>query len=109
MSLSRQTLSYRNCFIKQLSKADWSSGERSFGSCGHCAGGDRPKNAEKEFPHVTSMPRGCYEPWGVFRKPLLPNMKVSDCLRQFETGGLRRYTEDLPFEDVIVERAHPAT
>ena len=70
-------------------------------------GGDRPKNAEKEFPHVTSMPRGCYEPWGVFRKPLLPNMKVSDCLREFETGGLRRYTEDLPFEDVIVSERTP--
>ncbi|MBU4273485.1 MAG: site-specific DNA-methyltransferase [Planctomycetes bacterium] len=70
-------------------------------------GGDRPKNAEKEFPHVTSMSRGCYEPWGIFRKPLLPNMKVSDCLREFETGGLRRYTEDLPFEDVIVSERTP--
>lgn len=70
-------------------------------------GGDRPKNAEREFPHVTSMPRGCYEPWGVFRKPLLPKMKVSDCLRHFETGGLRRYTEDLPFEDVIVSERTP--
>ena len=27
-------------------------------------GGDRPKNAENEFPDVSSMPRGCYEPWG---------------------------------------------
>ena len=70
-------------------------------------GGDRPKNAEREFPHVTSMPRGCYEPWGIFRKPLLPKMKVSDCLREFETGGLRRYTEDLPFEDVIASERTP--
>lgn len=70
-------------------------------------GGDRPKNAEKEFPHVTSMPRGCYEPWGVFRKPLLPTMRVSDCLREFETGGLRRYLEDLPFEDVIASERTP--
>jgi site-specific DNA-methyltransferase (adenine-specific) len=70
-------------------------------------GGDRPKNAEKEFPQVTSMPRGCYEPWGVFRKPMLPGMKVSDCLREFQTGGLRRYTEDLPFEDVIVSERTP--
>src|SRR5713101_4723517 len=30
-------------------------------------GGDRPKNAEKQFPNVCSMPRGCYEPWGIFR------------------------------------------
>ena len=35
-------------------------------------GGDRPKNAESEFPGVSSMPKGCYEPWGVFRKPLPP-------------------------------------
>ena len=70
-------------------------------------GGDRPKNAEEGIPHVTSMPRGCYEPWGVFRKPMLPNMKVSDCLRKIETGGLRRYTEDLPFEDVIVSERTP--
>ncbi|HZL35099.1 MAG TPA: hypothetical protein VFC78_07305 [Tepidisphaeraceae bacterium] len=33
-------------------------------------GGDRPKNAEEEFPGVCSMPRGCYEPWGLFRKPM---------------------------------------
>lgn len=33
-------------------------------------GGDRPKNAEEEFPGVSSMPRGCYEPWGLPRKPL---------------------------------------
>ena len=53
-------------------------------------GGDRPKNAEEEFPGVSSMPRGCYEPWGLFRKPL-GDLKVSDCLRQYQTGGLRRY------------------
>ena len=64
-------------------------------------GGDRPKNAEKEFPGVSSLPRGCYEPWGIFRKPLLPRMKVSDCLREYQTGGLRRYPDDLPFEDVF--------
>jgi hypothetical protein len=29
-----------------------------------------PKNAEAEFPEVSSMPKGCYEPWGLFRKPL---------------------------------------
>ena len=42
-------------------------------------GGDRPKNAEDEFPGVSSMPRGCYEPWGLFRKPM-GDLKVSDCL-----------------------------
>lgn len=64
-------------------------------------GGDRPKNAEDEFPDVCSMPRSRYEPWGVFRKPLLNGMKVSDCLREFQTGGLRRKPDGNPFEDVI--------
>jgi site-specific DNA-methyltransferase (adenine-specific) len=70
-------------------------------------GGDRPKNAEAEFSGVTSMPRGCYEPWGIFRKPLPPKMKVSDCLRKYGTGGLRRYAEELPFEDVIPSERTP--
>ena len=34
-------------------------------------------------------------------------MKVSDCLREYQTGGLRRYAEDLPFEDVIVSERTP--
>jgi site-specific DNA-methyltransferase (adenine-specific) len=64
-------------------------------------GGDRPKNAEEEFPDVCSLPRGSYEPWGILRKPLPPGMKLSDCLRKFETGGLRRLPENLPFTDLI--------
>lgn len=64
-------------------------------------GGDRPKNAEQEFPDVCSMPRGCYEPWGILRKAIPAGMKVSDCLREFETGGLRRLPEGLPFADLI--------
>jgi site-specific DNA-methyltransferase (adenine-specific) len=64
-------------------------------------GGDRPKNAEQEFPDVCSLPRGGYEPWGILRKPMLPKMKVSDCLREFQTGGLRRSPDGLPFSDVI--------
>jgi site-specific DNA-methyltransferase (adenine-specific) len=70
-------------------------------------GGDRPKNAELEFPGVSSMPRGCYEPWGVFRKPLPRKMKVSECLREFQTGALRRYANGLPFEDVIRSERTP--
>ncbi len=70
-------------------------------------GGDRPKNAEEEFPHVSSLPRGCYEPWGILRKPLLPGMKVSDCLREFQTGGLRRTAGGTPFEDVISSERTP--
>lgn len=64
-------------------------------------GGDRPKNAESEFNDVCSMPRGCFEPWGVFRKSMPKGMKVSDCLKEFGTGGLRRKSDGNPFEDVI--------
>ena len=70
-------------------------------------GGDRPKNAEAEFPDVSSMAKGCYEPWGVFRKPLPARMTVSDCLRQFGTGGLRRAQDGRPFEDVIASGRTP--
>jgi site-specific DNA-methyltransferase (adenine-specific) len=70
-------------------------------------GGDRPKNAEEEFPEVSSLPRGCYEPWGILRKPLLPKMKVSDCLREFQTGGLRRTPDGKPFSDVILSGRTP--
>jgi len=68
-------------------------------------GGDRPKNAEEDFPGVSSMPKGCYEPWGLFRKPM-GDLKVSDCLRRFQTGGLRRYP-NRPFEDVIPSERTP--
>ncbi len=64
-------------------------------------GGDRPKNAEKDYPDVCTMPRGCYEPWGLFRKPIPKNMTVGDCLKTYQTGGLRRKKEGGPFEDVI--------
>ncbi|MCQ8105973.1 DNA methyltransferase [Methylomonas sp. SURF-1] len=71
-------------------------------------GGDRPKNAEDEFPDVVSLPRGCYEPWGLFRKPLPAKMTVGECLRQFETGGLRRLPDGNPFEDVIASERTPS-
>lgn len=70
-------------------------------------GGDRPKNAEDEFPDVCSMARSCYEPWGMFRRPMLNGMKVSDCLREFQTGGLRRKPDGNPFEDVIESERTP--
>lgn len=70
-------------------------------------GGDRPKNAETEFPGVSSLPKGCYEPWGLFRKPIPPRMKVSDCLREWQTGGLRRISDQRPFEDLIPSERTP--
>lgn len=63
-------------------------------------GGDRPKNAHNEFPGVTVMPRSCWEPWGVFRKPC--EGRVQDNLRKWKTGGFRRLSADAPFTDVIV-------
>jgi site-specific DNA-methyltransferase (adenine-specific) len=70
-------------------------------------GGDRPKNAEDEFPEVSSLPRSCYEPWGIFRKPLPRNMTVSHCLRKYGTGGLRRPNREQPFADVIPSERTP--
>jgi hypothetical protein len=34
-------------------------------------GGYKPKGAEAEFPDISVMPRSCFEPWGVFRKPFV--------------------------------------
>jgi site-specific DNA-methyltransferase (adenine-specific) len=70
-------------------------------------GGDRPKNAEDEYEGVCSLPRGCYEPWGLFRKPLPNGMRVSDCLRTYQTGGLRRKPDGTPFEDIIESERTP--
>jgi DNA modification methylase len=63
-------------------------------------GGDRPKNAHKEFPEVTVMPRSCWEPWGLFRKPC--EGRVQDNLRKWKTGGFRRVSQEVPFSDVIL-------
>lgn len=70
-------------------------------------GGDRPKNAEQEFFGVCSMPRGAYEPWGLFRKKLPAGMTVAECLRVHQTGGLRRKPDGKPFEDVIASSRTP--
>lgn len=63
-------------------------------------GGDRPKGAELEFADVSMMPRSCWEPWGIFRKPLQGT--AADNLRRWGTGGLRRISAAEPFKDVIV-------
>ncbi len=67
-------------------------------------GGDRPKNAHQEFGGVSVMPRSCWEPWGLFRKPC--EGRVQDNLRKWGTGGLRRISRDEPFKDVV--KAGPA-
>lgn len=67
-------------------------------------GGDRPKNAHDEFSDVTVMPKSCWEPWGLFRKPC--EGRVQDNLRKWKTGGLRRISASEPFKDLI--RSSPA-
>jgi len=67
-------------------------------------GGDRPKNAHEEFSGVSVMPRSCWEPWGLFRKPC--EGRVQDNLRKWKTGGLRRISDKEPFKDII--RSAPA-
>jgi len=62
-------------------------------------GGDRPKNAHDEFDGVSVMPRSCWEPWGLFRKPC--EGRVQDNLRKWGTGGLRRISKREPFKDLI--------
>ncbi|MDR1145726.1 MAG: hypothetical protein LBK71_06290 [Verrucomicrobiales bacterium] len=63
-------------------------------------GGDRPKNAEAEFPEVCVMPRGNYEPWMLFRKPLTEKT-VAQNLRKWGTGALRMMKDNKPLPDVI--------
>lgn len=65
-------------------------------------GGDRPKNAHKEFDGVSVMPRSMFEPWVVVRKPL--DGRVQDNLRKWGTGGFRRPGKEQPFGDVIQSR-----
>ena len=62
-------------------------------------GGDRPKNAHEEFRDVSVLPKSCWEPWGLFRKPC--EGRVQDNLRKWGTGGLRRISDEEPFRDLI--------
>ncbi len=66
-------------------------------------GGDRPKNAHREFDGVSVMPRSMWEPWVILRRPL--EGRVQDNLRKWKTGGFRRPSADQPFGDVI--RSNP--
>jgi DNA modification methylase len=68
-------------------------------------GGDRPKNAHKEFADVSVMPRSMFEPWVVLRHPL--DGRAQDNLRKWETGGFRRPSQERPFGDVI--KSNPTT
>jgi DNA modification methylase len=68
-------------------------------------GGDRPKGAETEFHEVSAMPRSCWEPWVIFRKPMAGTL--SENLRRWQAGGLRRPNGHQPFPDVIESSRTP--
>ena len=68
-------------------------------------GGDRPKNAHKEFHDVSVMPRSMFEPWVILRRPV--EGRVQDNLRRHKTGGFRRPSAERPFGDVIPSRPTP--
>lgn len=70
-------------------------------------GGDRPKNAEREFPDVCVTPRGNFEPWMLFRKPI-SERTVADNLRKWGTGALRMLAGSKPLPDVIPSFKTPA-
>lgn len=62
-------------------------------------GGDRPKGSHDVYPEVCTMPRSNWEPWGLFRKPF--DGLVSDNLKKWKAGALRRTSIDSPFADVL--------
>ncbi len=69
-------------------------------------GGDKPKGAEQEFSMVSTMPRSCWEPWGLYRKPI-DARTIAQNLRKWGVGGFRRLSEETPFLDVIESGTTP--
>lgn len=69
-------------------------------------GGDRPKGAEEEFPEVSVIPRGVWEPWGLYRKPI-SERTIAENLRKWKAGALRRENSGTPFCDLIESTKTP--
>jgi site-specific DNA-methyltransferase (adenine-specific) len=69
-------------------------------------GGDRPKGAEAEFHDVSVIPRGVWEPWGLYRKPI-SEKTVAENLRKWKAGALRRDDDGTPFCDLIESAKTP--
>lgn len=69
-------------------------------------GGDRPKGAEIEFAETSVIPKGMWEPWGLYRKPL-SEKTVAENLRRWQAGALRREDKDSPFGDLIQSTKTP--
>jgi site-specific DNA-methyltransferase (adenine-specific) len=69
-------------------------------------GGDRPKFGDKIYREVSVIPRSCFEPWLLFRKPC--EGRVMENLKRYGTGALRRPSENTPFADLLeVSPARP--
>lgn len=62
-------------------------------------GGDRPKFGDKQYRDVSVIPRSCFEPWLLFRKPC--NGRVIENLKRYGTGALRRPSENTPLPDLV--------
>lgn len=62
-------------------------------------GGDRPKFGHKQYPEVSVIPRSCFELWLLFRKPC--HGRVTENLKRFRTGALRRPSKNTPFPDLV--------
>ena len=69
-------------------------------------GGDRPKNAEREFPDLCVSPRGNYEPWLLFRKSI-SEKTVAQNLRKWGAGALKMLDGNRPIPDVIPSTKTP--
>lgn len=69
-------------------------------------GGDRPKGAELEFSETSVIPKGMWEPWGLYRKPI-SEKTVAENLREWNAGALRRENIDSPFADLIPSQKTP--
>lgn len=64
-------------------------------------GGDRPKGAEDEFRQMSIIPRGMWEPWVLFRKPI-SERTIAMNLRKWNAGALRRENIDTPYGDLFI-------
>lgn len=69
-------------------------------------GGDRPRGAEVEFSDISVIPRGLYEPWGLYRKPI-SEKTVAENIRKWKAGALRRLQKNVPFCDFIISGKTP--
>ena len=69
-------------------------------------GGDRPKGAEEEFADISVIPRGMWEPWGIYRKPI-SEKTIAENLRKWNAGALRREDKNSPFCDLIQSSKTP--